>query len=179
MVASRIAPSATSRPVATSRQKWLWSGRTPWSRRFIEWRLYVRYPVLLPGFVRKNAPQKIRQMPHSISRVELNNLGQSGNRQPTAASSETQASLNTGPTLPQWDECKACGVRPRQLAPTSNSGSWDPALTPDGPRMLEANLHWCTRVLQVGHRIPPLRSLFMDYYEEPEHLPGEHNRNRS
>lgn len=78
----------------------------------------------------------------------------------------TQAPL-AGQMLPHWNACKALCLEAHRLEPGLNSMGWDVALTPDGPKLLEANLRWGTRVLQLCQRIPILDTPFVDYYERP------------
>ncbi len=65
-------------PALPSHGKWKWVDRAPWGRQFISWRLYVRNPVRLPGFVPADASEKARRMLRSIYTAELKNLGRPG-----------------------------------------------------------------------------------------------------
>lgn len=76
----------------------------------------------------------------------------------------TQAPL-AGQVLPHWAECRELCLAAHRLAPVLNSVGWDVALTPDGPKLLEANLRWGTRLLQLCQRIPILNTPFVEYYE--------------
>lgn len=72
-----------------------------------------------------------------------------------------------GEVLPYWEESKAACLRAHALAPTLNTVGWDVVLTPEGPFVLEANLRWGARVLQIALRQPLYLSSFTDYYEQP------------
>lgn len=102
--------------------------------------------------------------------LETGRLGPGASWTPAAenyhAHPETGAPL-AGEVLPFWEESKAACLRAHTLAPTLNTIGWDVVLTSDGPFILEANLRWGGRVLQIALREPLFLSAFADYYEPP------------
>lgn len=102
--------------------------------------------------------------------LDTGRLGPAAGSSPAAhdlAVHPTTGAPLAGEILPHWADCKACCLQAHQLAPTLNSVGWDVILTPAGPLVLEANLHWGARVLQIATQVPLLLTPFVDYYEGP------------